>query len=68
VLWTKFTSPGWQFSGRAIAEGKPGDTGAAYQGAIAVGPGVGLYQLIEQGLVVEFTANGTKYYADDEMN
>jgi lipid-binding SYLF domain-containing protein len=64
----KFIASGWQFGGQATAAAKTGDTGASYEGAIAVGPGVWLYQLTDQGLAVELTAKGTKYYADDELN
>ncbi|WP_310632690.1 MULTISPECIES: YSC84-related protein [unclassified Paraburkholderia] len=64
----QFITSGWQFGGQATAAAKSGDTGAAYEGAIAVGPGVWLYQITEKGLAVEFTAKGTKYYKDDELN
>lgn len=35
---------------------------------MSVSPGVWLYQLTEDGLALELTANGTKYYRDDELN
>lgn len=47
---------------------KSGDAGAAYQGAISISPGVWLYQLTDQGLALELTVKGTKYYKDDELN
>jgi hypothetical protein len=46
---------------------KAGDTGAAFQGAISVSPGVSVYQLTESGLALELTAKGTKYYKDDDL-
>ncbi len=64
----KFITSGWQFGGQATAAAKAGDTGGAYQGAIAVAPGVWLYQLTDKGLAVEFTAKGTKYYVDNDLN
>jgi hypothetical protein len=33
-----------------------------------VTPGVWLYQLSDEGLAVELTAKGTKYFRDDELN
>lgn len=63
-----FIKSGWSFGGQATAAAKAGGKGSAYQGAIAVGPGVWLYQLTDKGLAVELTAKGTKYYADDELN
>ena len=47
---------------------KAGDKGAAYQGAVAVAPGVWLYQLTGNGLALELTAKGTKYYKDGDLN
>ena len=42
--------------------------GAATQGALSVSPGVWLYQLTEDGLALELTVKGTKYYRDDALN
>ncbi|CAG2161011.1 lipid-binding SYLF domain-containing protein [Cupriavidus numazuensis] len=63
-----FINSGWTLGGQATAAAKAGDTGSAYQGALAVGPGVWLYQITDKGLAVELTAKGTKYYKDDELN
>jgi hypothetical protein len=37
-------------------------------GAVAISKGVWLYQLTDDGLAVELTAKGTKYYKDDDLN
>ncbi|CAG4888274.1 lipid-binding SYLF domain-containing protein [Paraburkholderia saeva] len=63
-----FISSGWTLGGQATAAAKSGDTGSAYQGAAAVGPGVWLYQITDKGLALEITAKGTKYYKDDDLN
>ncbi len=63
-----FITSGWTFGGQATAAAKAGDKGGAYQGAVAVGPGVWLYQLTDKGLALELTAKGTKYYKDDDLN
>lgn len=63
-----FISSGWTLGGQATAAAKSGDAGSAYQGAMAVGPGVWLYQITDKGLALELTAKGTKYYADDKLN
>jgi hypothetical protein len=39
-----------------------------FAGALSVTPGVWLYQLTDDGLALELTAKGTKYYKDDELN
>lgn len=38
------------------------------QGAMPVSPGVWLYQLTDDGLALELTVKGTKYYRDDDLN
>ena len=63
-----FINSGWEFGGQATAAAKAGDKGGSYQGALAVSPGVWLYQLTDKGLALELTAKGTKYYKDDDLN
>jgi lipid-binding SYLF domain-containing protein len=63
-----FVNSGWEFGGQATAAAKSGDQGAAYQGAVAVAPGVWLYQLTDKGLALELTVKGTKYYKDSDLN
>jgi lipid-binding SYLF domain-containing protein len=63
-----FINSGWEFGAQATAAAKSADKGAAYQGAVAVGPGVWLFQLTDKGLALELTAKGTKYYKDSDLN
>jgi lipid-binding SYLF domain-containing protein len=63
-----FVNSGWELGGQATASAKVGNTGAAYQGALSVSPGVWLYQLSGDSLALELTAKGTKYYKDDDLN
>ncbi len=63
-----FINSGWEFGGQATAAAKAGDKGGAYQGAVAVSPGVWPYQLTDKGLALELTAKGTKYYKDSDLN
>ncbi len=63
-----FINSGWEFGAQATAAAKGSDKGAAYQGAVAVSPGVWLYQLTDKGLALELTAKGTKYYKDSDLN
>jgi len=64
----KFVNSGWEIGGQASATAKKGEKGEAYTGAMAVSPGVWLYQLAGDGLAVELTGKGTKYYKDDDLN
>jgi lipid-binding SYLF domain-containing protein len=63
-----FVNSGWEFGGQATAAAKSGEKGAAYQGAVAVSPGIWLYQVTDKGLAIELTAKGTKYYKDNDLN
>jgi len=63
-----FINSGWEFGGQATAAAKSADKGTAYQGAVAVSPGVWIYQVTDKGLALELTVKGTKYYKDDDLN
>ncbi len=64
----KFVNSGWEIGGQANATAKKGEKGDAYSGAMSVSPGVWLYQIAGDGLAVELTGKGTKYYKDDDLN
>jgi lipid-binding SYLF domain-containing protein len=63
-----FVNSGWELGAQATAAAKAGDKGAAFQGAVAIAPGIWLYQLTGDGLALELTAKGTKYYKDGDLN
>lgn len=64
----KFTESGWELGAQATAAAQVRGTGAAFAGAVSVSPGVWLYQLTDDGLAVELTAKGTKYFKNDALN
>jgi len=64
----QFTNSGWEASAQADAAAKAGDKGGAAAGAITVAPGVNLYQLTENGLALQATIQGTKYFKNDDLN
>jgi lipid-binding SYLF domain-containing protein len=64
----KFVNSGWELGAQATASAKAGEKGASYQGALAVSPGIWLYQMSGNSLALELTAKGTKYYKDDDLN
>ena len=64
----KFVNSGWEIGGQASATAKKGAKGDAYTGAMSVSPGVWLYQMAGDGLALELTGKGTKYYKDDDLN
>ena len=64
-----FINSGWSFGGEADAAAKVEDTaGAATSGAIAVAPGVRVYQLTQNGLALAAMVKGTKYWIDQDVN
>ena len=63
-----FVNSGWELGGQTTAAAQVSGEGAALAGAMAVAPGIWLYQLTEDGLALELTAKGTKYYKDDKLN
>ena len=65
---SQFITSGWELGGQATAAAKLSDQGGAFAGAMSVSPGVWLYQLTDDGLALELTAKGTKYYRDKELN
>jgi len=63
-----FVNKGWELGGQATAAAKVTGQGAWAAGAMSVSPGIWLYQLTDDGLALELTAKGTKYYKDDALN
>jgi len=63
-----FVNSGWLFGGQSTAAAKYKSQGQAVAGAVAVAPGVWVYQLTESGLTLELTLKGTKYDKDSKLN
>jgi lipid-binding SYLF domain-containing protein len=63
-----FINSGWELGGQGTAAAQASGEGAALAGAMSIKPGVWLYQLTDDGLALELTAKGTKYYRDDTLN
>ena len=65
----RFTESGWELGAQSTASAQVSGTGAdVFAGALSITPGVWLYQLTDDGLALELTAKGTKYYKDDKLN
>jgi len=65
---SEFLESGWSGSAQADAAAKAGDKGGAYSGAEEVAPGVWVYQITKNGVALQATLQGTKYYKDDDLN
>jgi lipid-binding SYLF domain-containing protein len=64
----EFVNSGWELGGQATASAAAAGEGGALQGALSVSDGIWLYQIAGDGLAVELTAKGTKYYKWDDLN
>ena len=63
-----FIDEGWQGGGQADAALKAEDKGGSLATAIDVAPGIKLYQLTENGIALQATVQGTKYWKYKELN
>ena len=66
--FNQFLDSGWSGSGQSDAAAKAGTSGGAVSGAVAVAPDVYVYQITKNGLALQLTLQGTKYYKDDDLN
>jgi lipid-binding SYLF domain-containing protein len=66
--FNQFLDSGWSGSGQADAAAKAGESGGAVSGAVEVAPDVYVYQITKNGLALQLTLQGTKYYKDDDLN
>jgi lipid-binding SYLF domain-containing protein len=64
----KFIDKGWDFSGQADAAAKSDTKGGQIAAAGNVIDGVELYQLTKNGLALQATLQGTKYWKDKDLN
>ena len=63
-----FVDKGWDFSGQADVAAKSDDKGGALAAAETVIPGVDVYQITKNGLALQATLQGTKYWKDKDLN
>ncbi|WP_286263236.1 YSC84-related protein [Thalassotalea atypica] len=63
-----FVEHGWDFSGQADAAAKSGKKGGETSKAATIVEGVEVYQMTENGLALQATLQGTKYWKDGDLN
>lgn len=65
----RFIDSGWELGAQTTMSAKlSGQGGSLFTGAMSVRPGVWLYQMSDDGLAVDLTAKGTKYYRNKALN
>ena len=67
-VYDQFVNKGWEANAQADAAAKAGEDGAAANAAITVAPGIKLYKLTQNGLAIQATIQGTKYWKDGDLN
>ncbi len=68
AVFDRFVNEGWEANAQADAAAKLADKGDAINLAITVAPGIRLYKLTQNGLALQATIQGTKYWKDGDMN
>lgn len=63
----RFITQGWAFGAQADAAAKAGDKGAATGGEVTV-DNMTIYQITKNGLALQATVKGTKYWPDSDLN
>ena len=64
----EFQTAGWDFSGKVDANAKSEDKGTGTEAAATAVPGTTIYQLTDAGLALQATLQGTKFWADEDLN
>ncbi|KXI29562.1 hypothetical protein AX660_05765 [Paraglaciecola hydrolytica] len=63
----RFIEQGWAFGAQADAAAKAGDKGGAAGGEVTV-DNMTIYQITKNGLALQATVKGTKYWPDENLN
>lgn len=63
-----FVEHGWEANAQADVAAKAGADGKALNAAVTVAPGMRIYKLTQNGLALQASIQGTKYWADNDLN
>ncbi|WP_419770728.1 MAG: hypothetical protein ACNI3C_02785 [Candidatus Marinarcus sp.] len=67
-VFNRFVNSGWEANAQADAAAIAGEHGGSISAAITVAPGVKLYKITKNGVAIQATLQGTKYWKDDRLN
>lgn len=68
TVFDRFVNEGWEANAQADAAAKYKEKGDAFGAAITIEPGIRLYKLTQNGLALQATIQGTKYWKDADLN
>lgn len=64
-----FVNAGWELSAQSAASAQlAGHGGELHSGSLAIRQGVWLYQMNDDGLALDLTLKGARYYPDRKLN
>ena len=66
--FNNFVNSGWEANAQADAAAKVEEKGGALNAAVTVAPGIRMYKLTKNGLALQATIQGTKYWKDNDLN
>lgn len=64
----QFIEKGWDFGAQVDAAAQSGEKGGAAAGAVSMLSDVDVYQITKNGLALQATLQGTKYWRDSDLN
>lgn len=67
-VFDNFINHGWEANAQVDAAAKAGKDGGAINEAITIEPGLKIYKLTKNGLALQATIQGTKYWKDGDLN
>ena len=67
-VFNNFVNEGWEANAQADAAAKAGKNGGALNASVTVAPGIRIYKLTKNGLALQATIQGTKYWKDEDLN
>jgi lipid-binding SYLF domain-containing protein len=63
-----FVNSGWEAGANLMMAARSNTAGGALAGAVTVSPGVYMYQITQEGLIVGVSITGARYSRDEELN
>jgi len=67
-VFDNFVNNGWEANAQADAAAKANKHGGAVNASVTVAPGMRIYKLTKNGLALQATIQGTKYWKDGDLN
>lgn len=67
-VFESFLRNGWEANAQAAAAAKSDNKGGTVEGAVTVQQGMRLYKMTKNGVALQATVQGTKYWRDDDLN